>query len=80
MALFPEAQKKAQAELDVVVGFHRLPDYSDESALPYVCALVKECLRWHAVLPLAVPHKLIEDDNYRGYHIPKGTVVIPNVW
>ena len=80
MALFPEAQKKAQAELDAVVGSHRLPDFSDEPALPYVCALVKECLRWHAVLPLAVPHRLIEDDNYRGYHIPKGTVVIPNVW
>ncbi|KAJ8457352.1 hypothetical protein ONZ51_g11586 [Trametes cubensis] len=59
MALFPEAQKKAQAELDAVVGSHRLPDFSDEPALPYV---------------------LIEDDNYRGYHIPKGTVVIPNVW
>ena len=80
MAQFPEAQKKAQAELDAVVGSHRLPDFSDESALPYVCALVKECLRWHAVLPLAVPHRLIEDDIYRGYHIPKGTVVIPNIW
>ncbi|KAI0336743.1 CyP450 monooxygenase [Cubamyces sp. BRFM 1775] len=80
MALFPEAQRKAQAELDAVVGSHRLPDFSDESALPFVCALVKECLRWHAVLPLAVPHRLIEDDTYRGYHIPKGTVVVPNVW
>ncbi|OSD08730.1 CyP450 monooxygenase [Trametes coccinea BRFM310] len=80
MAGFPDAQKKAQAELDSVVGSKRLPDFSDQEALPYVSALIKECLRWHPVLPLAVPHRLVADDKYRGYLIPKGTLVIPNVW
>jgi hypothetical protein len=51
MTLFPDAQKKAQAELDAVVGSDRLPSFADQDSLPYVGALVKEALRWHAVIP-----------------------------
>ncbi|KAF9044365.1 cytochrome P450 [Panaeolus papilionaceus] len=72
MALHPEAQKKAQAELDSVVG-GRLPDFNDTSALPYLDALMKEVLRWHQVIPFAVAHMSTEDDEYDGYFIPKGT-------
>ncbi|KAI0634877.1 CyP450 monooxygenase [Trametes polyzona] len=80
LASFPEAQRKAQAELDAVVGPSRLPDFDDQEALPYVAAVIKECLRWHAIVPLGIPHRLVEDDEYRGYHIPKGTLVISNIW
>jgi cytochrome P450 len=52
MTLFPEAQKKAQAEIDAVVGNDRLPGFSDRSQLPYVDALAKEVLRWNTVAPL----------------------------
>ena len=45
MLLHPEIQQKAQAEVDRVVGTDRLPDFSDEPALPYVTALVREVLR-----------------------------------
>ena len=45
MLLYPEIQRKAQAEVDRVVGRDRLPEFSDEPALPYVTALVKEVLR-----------------------------------
>jgi cytochrome P450 len=51
MTLFPDVQKKAQAELDAVVGPDRLPSFADQDSLPYVGALVKEALRWHAVAP-----------------------------
>jgi cytochrome P450 len=51
MTLFPDVQKKAQAELDAVVGPDRLPSFADQDCLPYVGALVKEALRWHAVIP-----------------------------
>ncbi|KAI0360841.1 CyP450 monooxygenase [Trametes cingulata] len=80
MASSPEAQAKAQAELDAVVGRSRLPDFSDEASLPYVRALIKECLRWRSVVPLGVPHRSIQDDEYRGYFIPKGTLVVSNIW
>ncbi|EIW55506.1 CyP450 monooxygenase [Trametes versicolor FP-101664 SS1] len=80
LASFPEVQKKAQAELDAVVGPHRLPDFADQDSLPYVSAVIKECLRWHAIVPLGIPHRLMEDDEYRGYFIPKGTLAISNIW
>ncbi|KAI0264161.1 CyP450 monooxygenase [Gloeopeniophorella convolvens] len=80
MALNPEAQRKAQAEIDAVVGSTRLPDFSDEPALPYVGAVLKEVLRWHPVVPLAIPHRLTQDDIYEGYLIPAGSIVIGNAW
>jgi hypothetical protein len=96
MLMNPEAQKMAQAEIDSVVGVGHLPDFADEAALPYVSAIVKEALRWRNVAPigsssiqlkalsestiLAIPHYLAVDDEYQGYRIPAGSIVIGNVW
>lgn len=52
MAKYPEIQKRAQAELDAVIGPHRLPEFSDRPSLPYVNALIKETMRWQLVVPL----------------------------
>ena len=52
MALYPEVQKKAQAEIDIVVGPNRLPDFGDRPSLPYINAVIKEVMRWHLVVPL----------------------------
>ncbi|KAJ7748918.1 cytochrome P450 [Mycena metata] len=76
----PEAQKKAQLELDSVTGQKRLPDFDDQPALPYVSALVKEILRWGPVTPIGVPHFLQVEDEYRGFRIPANSIVIGNVW
>ncbi|THH19224.1 hypothetical protein EUX98_g8816 [Antrodiella citrinella] len=80
MAMFPDAQKKAQAELDRVVGPNRLPEFEDIENMPYIRATVMETSRWLPVVPFGVPHAVIADDVYNGYHIPKGTAAIPNVW
>ncbi|KAH9937818.1 cytochrome P450 [Epithele typhae] len=79
MTMHPEVQKKAQDELTAVVGPHRLPDKDDERSLPYIQAIAKECVRWRSVVPLSVPHRSLEDDEYRGYLIPKGSLIIPNI-
>lgn len=73
-------QRKAQEELDAVVGQDRLPCVTDRPNLPYIHAIVKELGRWYNAAPLGVPHVSRDDDEYSGYFIPKGTVVIPNVW
>ena len=52
MALYPEVQRRAQEELDEVVGQGRFPDFSDSDALPYINAVAKETMRWHQVLPM----------------------------
>lgn len=80
MASFPDAQKNAQTELDAIVGPHRLPGLSDRASLPYVAALLMECLRWQVATPFGFPHCSTEDDDFHGYHIPKGTTVIANFW
>lgn len=46
MLVHPEAQKKAHAELDRVVGSGRLPDFSDRETLPYIDCIVQETLRY----------------------------------
>ncbi|KAI0066989.1 cytochrome P450 [Artomyces pyxidatus] len=75
-----EAQIRAQAELDTVVGRARVPTFADLPHLPYVAAMVKEALRWRSVGPLGMPHRSTEDDWYEGMFIPKGTTCIANVW
>ena len=52
MALYPEVQKKAQAEIDAVVGPDRLPEFEDRPSLPYINAVIKESMRWKLVTPL----------------------------
>jgi cytochrome P450 len=54
MVIHPEAQHRAQAELDTVVGRDRLPEFSDKKDLPYVNALMNECLRWLPVIPMGM--------------------------
>ncbi|KLO17440.1 cytochrome P450 [Schizopora paradoxa] len=80
MALFPEVQKRAQAEIDQVVGNDRLPKLSDRQHLPYCTALSKEIYRWNPVNPGGIPHMSNKDDIYNGYLIPAKTVIIPNHW
>ncbi|KAI0718536.1 CyP450 monooxygenase [Cerioporus squamosus] len=80
MALFPEVQRKAQAELDAVVGRNRLPRFNDRNSLPYVNALVYECLRWKPAGQIGIPHRSVADDEFNGYLIPGGSVILPNVW
>ncbi|KAF8161644.1 cytochrome P450 [Crassisporium funariophilum] len=74
MAASPQIQKRAQAELDHVIGTNRLPVFEDRPSLPYIEAIYREVLRFAPPVPLGVPHCLSEDDSYEGYFIPKGWI------
>lgn len=76
----PSALKRAQAELDAVVGHHRLPNFDDEMSLVYVKATILEALRWHNVVPMGVAHASLADDELRGWFIPAGTIILSNIW
>nr|VWO99511.1 N/A [Ganoderma boninense] len=80
MATHPQVLKKAQAELDAVVGPDRLPEFEDRESLPYIRALMKELFRWRVSGPLGFPHCAVEEDEYRGYRIPKGAILVANIW
>ncbi|KAI0819828.1 cytochrome P450 [Trametes gibbosa] len=76
----PDMLRKAQEEVDRVVGNDRLPELADRPSLPYLNAFLEEVYRWSPVLPMAVPHRVTADDHYRGYDIPAGSTVISNTW
>ncbi|KAG0706122.1 cytochrome P450 [Suillus ampliporus] len=80
MILHPHIQEKAHNIVESVVGTKRLPTFQDRASLSYVDAILRECLRWHPVFPLAIMHAAVESDVYEGYYIPKGATITPNVW
>jgi len=77
---FPEVQRLAQEEIDCVVGDGCAPMLDDIERLPYIQAVIKETHRWRPVAPLAIPHTSIEDVSYKGYVVPKGSVLFINNW
>ncbi|KAF9239604.1 cytochrome P450 [Melanogaster broomeanus] len=76
----PEVQKRAQAEIDTVVGTDRLPHFDDRPSLPYVEAVFREILRMYPIGPLGIPHATTTDDIYEGHFIPKGSTIVVNIW
>ncbi|KAF8549581.1 cytochrome P450 [Imleria badia] len=80
MALNPEVQAKAQTQIDAVVGNDRLPTVADRPMLPFIDAILRETLRYSPVAPLSIPYSAGNDDVYDGFHIPKGAILITNLW
>ncbi|XP_010529496.1 PREDICTED: flavonoid 3',5'-hydroxylase-like, partial [Tarenaya hassleriana] len=76
----PEIMKRAQQELDEVIGKDNIVEESHISKLPYLLAVMKETLRLHPTIPLLVPHSPTETAIVGGYVIPKGSKVFVNAW
>ena len=72
MAINPGIQEKAQTEIDRVIGRNRLPEIYDRPKLPYLEGIYREVLRCRQPLQLGGSRRLMEDDHYKGYFIPKG--------
>jgi cytochrome P450 len=78
LCAFPEVAVKAQEEIDRVVGYNRSPTFEDD--LPYVRALVAEIFRWRSTAIIGgQPHAPIQDDYYKGYLIPRETLILGNL-
>ena len=54
MVRHPDVLAKAQAEVDSVVGHSRLPNFSDRPSMPYIDAMLSECLRYATPAPLSM--------------------------
>ncbi|KAI3760588.1 hypothetical protein L1987_50985 [Smallanthus sonchifolius] len=75
----PNIMKKAQEEIDQVIGKNRLVQESDVPNLPYLQAIVKESLRLHPTAPLIL-RLSTQDCTVGGYYIPTNTTTLVNVW
>ncbi|XP_076330670.1 cytochrome P450 2U1-like [Tachypleus tridentatus] len=80
MATYPDVQKRVQNEIDSVIGRERPPSRTDHVHLPYTQAVLYEVQRWQTIVPLGVLRQAREDTSIQGYSIPKGTVVVNNIW
>jgi len=80
LVAFPDVQKKAQKEIDQVIGPDRVPTVDDFENLPYIRAIVKENHRFRPVSPLAIPHASLAEETIDGYVIPQGTTIFVNNW
>ncbi|CAM6092234.1 unnamed protein product [Calypogeia fissa] len=76
----PQVLRKAQEELDSVVGPDRLVQEDDLSRLPYLSAVFKETLRLYSPGPLLAPRESSEDCEIGGFHIPARTRIFVNLW
>ncbi|XP_069857402.1 cytochrome P450 2E1-like [Dipodomys merriami] len=74
---YPEIEEKLHEEIDRVIGPSRAPAVKDRLEMPYMDAVVHEIQRFINLVPSNFPHVVTRDIMFRGYRIPKGTVVIP---
>ena len=76
---YPQIQIRLQEEIDKIIG-EDTPELTNKKYLPYLEAFTSEILRMTYVTPLAIPHKTTQGTLFQGYHIPKDTMVIVNLW
>ncbi|KAG8001819.1 Cytochrome P450 2F3, partial [Nibea albiflora] len=73
----PNGSEKMQQEIDTVIGQDRCPKMEDRKSLPFTDAVIHEVQRFLDIVPFSLPHFALQDISFRGYAIPKGTVIIP---
>ncbi|KDP38426.1 hypothetical protein JCGZ_04351 [Jatropha curcas] len=76
----PIALKKAQEEIDIQVGKERLVNEADMSKLVYLQAIVKEMMRLYPAGPLSGQREFTQACTIGGFHVPKGTRLILNIY
>ncbi|EJD06677.1 cytochrome P450 [Fomitiporia mediterranea MF3/22] len=80
MTIHSDVAKKVQEEIDRVVGRDRLPRIEDRGDLPYLDCVLRELYRIHPAVPLGLPHRSTKAEQYRGWTIPAGSMIVANIW
>ncbi|XP_015602519.1 probable cytochrome P450 303a1 [Cephus cinctus] len=78
IVLNPDVQRKAQEEIDLIIGHKQFPRLSDRVRMPYNDAIVLESVRMFMGRTMGIPHRALRDTYITGYRIPKNTMIVPN--
>uniref|UniRef100_A0A3B3CSL4 Cytochrome P450 2G1-like n=2 Tax=Oryzias melastigma TaxID=30732 RepID=A0A3B3CSL4_ORYME len=73
----PKIQEKMQEEIDTVIGRERCVCMEDRKSLPFTDAFIHEVQRFIDLAPFSLPHYSLKDISFRGYTIPKDTMIFP---
>lgn len=76
---YPEVQIKVQEEIRKVIG-ERYPKLSDRNNMPYVQAVISEMQRHANIAPFAAFHSPIKDTLFRGYNIPRRSIIFASLY
>lgn len=76
----PEIMNKVTEEINTCMHQDHLMNESDASKLKYLQNVITETLRLYPVTPLLIPHESSNDCKVCGYDIPKGTILLVNLW
>ncbi|XP_041346850.1 cytochrome P450 2J4-like [Gigantopelta aegis] len=76
---FPEIQDKCFTDINRIVGCSRPVSLKDKVNLPFVEATIMETLRFGDIAPLGATHGVLEDTTLKGYRIPNGAIIMPNI-
>uniref|UniRef100_A0A8C6RMK8 Cytochrome P450 n=2 Tax=Nannospalax galili TaxID=1026970 RepID=A0A8C6RMK8_NANGA len=80
MILYPDIQCRVQQEIDEVIGQARRPEMADQERMPFTNAVIHEVQRFGAIVPLTMPFITSRSIEVQGFHIPKGTRLIANLF
>ncbi|CAN7940539.1 unnamed protein product [Ixodes hexagonus] len=73
-------QARVHKEIDEVIGRERQPAWEDRHLMPFTIATIWEMYRWRTNSPFGLPRGAEEDTYFGEYFVPKGTVVLSNLW
>ncbi|KAM5163934.1 cytochrome P450 2K4-like [Mantella aurantiaca] len=76
MIEYPEIQRRVHEEIDRVIGSAQ-PRIDHRKNMPYTNAVIHETQRFANIVPLNLPRETTRDVTFQGYHLPKGTYIVP---
>ncbi|CAL8128972.1 unnamed protein product [Orchesella dallaii] len=80
LAHHQNVQQKLCEEIDRVIGSDRSPSLVDRKNMPYYEAVLQEILRLSSLGWMGIPHQLLNDVEFEGYTLPKGLIILPNLF
>ncbi|XP_055940587.1 cytochrome P450 2J6-like [Argiope bruennichi] len=80
MIRHPHIQRAVHEELDTLLPRNQPPTWKDHPNLPFTLSVVYEVLRHNSIVPIPLLRCTSERTRISGHDVPKGTIVISNIW